>query len=143
MDINEATAKALQAARAVSGLTFDELAKESGIPRPTVYRMFGAKRDIKLPQLYAVAQAMGVTVVEIMQDAERIQRRSERHGVTEPPNAASNAPADIEGNSAVPDMSGWTTDEQADYIVNHLDQFDYAAKRGDTEAEQQAYEEMP
>ena len=40
-------------------------------------------------------------------------------------------------------MSGWTTDEQADYIVNHLDQFDYAAKRGDTEAEQQAYEEMP
>ena len=48
MDINEATAKALQAARAVSGLTFDELAKESGIPRPTVYRMFGAKRDIKL-----------------------------------------------------------------------------------------------
>lgn len=142
MDINEATAKALQAARAVSGLTFDELAKESGIPRPTVYRMFGAKRDIKLPQLYAVAQAMGVTVVEIMQDAERIQRRSERHGLAAPPNA-SNALANVEASSAVPDMSGWTTDEQADYVANHLDQFDYAAKRGDTEAEQQAYEEMP
>lgn len=40
-------------------------------------------------------------------------------------------------------MSGWTTDEQADYIANHLDQFDYAAKRGDSEAEQLAYEEMP
>lgn len=40
-------------------------------------------------------------------------------------------------------MSGWTTDEQADYIANHLDQFDVAAKRGDTEAEQLAYEEMP
>lgn len=142
MDINEATAKALQAARAVSGLTFDELAKKSGIPRPTVYRMFGAKRDIKLPQLYAVAQAMGVTVVEIMQDAERIQKRSERHGLADPPNA-SNTLVDVEVSSAVPDMSGWTTDEQADYVANHLDQFDYAAKRGDTEAEQQAYEEMP
>lgn len=45
--------------------------------------------------------------------------------------------------SGVPDMSGWTADEQADYVANHLDQFDYAAKRGDTEAEQLAYEEMP
>lgn len=142
MDINEATAKALQAARAVSGLTFDELAKESGIPRPTVYRMFGAKRDIKLPQLYAVAQAMGVTVVEIMQDAERIQRRSERHGLAEPPSAR-NTLADGEVSSAVPDMSEWTTDEQADYIAKHLDQFDFAAKYGDTEREQEAFEEQP
>lgn len=45
--------------------------------------------------------------------------------------------------SGVPDMSGWTTDEQADYVANHLDQFDYAAKRGDTEAEQLAYEDLP
>lgn len=45
--------------------------------------------------------------------------------------------------SGMPDMSGWTVDEQATYIAEHLDQFDYAAKRGDTEAEQQAYEEMP
>ena len=50
---------------------------------------------------------------------------------------------DTSGAGSVPDMSGWTTDEQADYIANHLDQFDYAAKRGDSEAEQLAYEEMP
>ncbi len=79
MDINEATAKSLQAARAVSGLTFAELSEKSGVPEQTIYRMFGAKRDIKLPQLSAVAHAMGLTVVEIMQDAERIQMRSERH----------------------------------------------------------------
>lgn len=40
-------------------------------------------------------------------------------------------------------MSGWTADEQADYIANHLDQFDFAAKHGDTEAEQRAYEDLP
>ena len=45
--------------------------------------------------------------------------------------------------SSVPDMSGWTADEQADYIANHLDQFDFAAKRGNTEAEQEAYEDLP
>lgn len=79
MDINEATAKALQAARAVSGLTFEELSAKSGVPAQTVYRMFGAKRDIKLPQLYSLAQAMGITVVELMEDAERIQQRAQRN----------------------------------------------------------------
>lgn len=78
MDINEATAKALQAARAVSGLTYDELAEKSGVNVQTIYRMFGAKRDIKLPQLYSLASAMGLTVVELMQDAERIKERAGR-----------------------------------------------------------------
>ncbi len=45
--------------------------------------------------------------------------------------------------SGVPDMSEWTTDEQADYIAKHLDQFDFAAKYGDTEREQEAFEEQP
>lgn len=45
--------------------------------------------------------------------------------------------------SSVPDMSDWSADEQASYIAAHLDQFDYAAKRGDTEAEQLAYEDLP
>ncbi|RSX48906.1 hypothetical protein [Bifidobacterium castoris] len=31
----------------------------------------------------------------------------------------------------------------AQWIADHLDQFDYAAKYGDTEAEQEAYEDMP
>lgn len=78
MDINEATAKALQAARAVSGLTFEELSAKSGVPVQTIYRIFGAKRDIKLPQLYALAQALGITVVELMEDAERIRQRARR-----------------------------------------------------------------
>ena len=45
--------------------------------------------------------------------------------------------------SSVPDMSGWSVDEQANYVASHLDQFDIAAKRGDTEREQEAFEELP
>ena len=59
MDINEATAKALQAARAVKGLTYEEVCEKSGVSIPTINRMFGAKRDIKLPQLQAVATVLG------------------------------------------------------------------------------------
>ena len=82
MDINEATAKALQAARAVSGLTFEELSAKSGVSSQTIYRMFGAKRDIKIPQLAALASAMGITIVDLMEDAERIRSRAERGAVS-------------------------------------------------------------
>lgn len=61
----------------------------------------------------------------------------------ETPDDKTTALADADPSDSVPDMSGWTTDEQADYIANHLDQFDFAAKHGDTEAEQRAYEDLP
>lgn len=146
MDINEATAKSLQAARAVSGLTFAELSEKSGVPQQTIYRMFGAKRDIKLPQLSAVAHAMGMTVVEIMQDAERIQSRSERYSHDHAESAvddANAALADAHATGDVPDMSDWSADEQAAYVASHMDQFDIAAKKGDIEREQTEYEDLP
>lgn len=34
-------------------------------------------------------------------------------------------------------------EDNSQWIADHLDQFDYAAKHGDTDAEQRAYEEMP
>ena len=83
MDINEATARALQAARAVKGLTYEEVSEKSGVSVATINRMFGAKRDIKLPQLQAVATVLGVTVVEVLQDAERIQSRDNRSSLEE------------------------------------------------------------
>lgn len=46
-------------------------------------------------------------------------------------------------DSMVPDMSGWSADEQAAYVASHLDQFDIAAKKGDIEREQTEYEELP
>lgn len=141
MDINEATAKSLQAARAVSGLTFAELSEKSGVPEQTIYRMFGAKRDIKLPQLSAVAHAMGMTVVEIMQDAERIQMRSKRHAQDTADKADEMLAS---ADAGIPsDFGSWTREKQAQYIAAHPALFDLAAKRGDTEAEQEAFEEQP
>lgn len=45
--------------------------------------------------------------------------------------------------SSVPDMSGWSADEQAAYVASHMDQFDIAAKKGDIEREQEAFEDLP
>ena len=40
-------------------------------------------------------------------------------------------------------ISGWSVDEQAAYVASHLDQFDVAAKKGDIEREQEAFEDLP
>lgn len=40
-------------------------------------------------------------------------------------------------------MSDWSADEQAVYVAAHPEQFDIAAKHGDIEREQEAYEEQP
>lgn len=119
MDINEATAKALQAARAVSGMTYDELAEKSGVSVQTIYRMFGAKRDIKLPQLYALAQAMGMTVVELMQDAERIQSRDLRR--------LASAPATE--NAAAAGVGERLSDSFIDDLASHPEQYGIAANQ--------------
>lgn len=51
--------------------------------------------------------------------------------------------AAADDDTTVPDMSGWSADEQAAYVVAHMDQFDIAAKKGDIEREQEAFEELP
>lgn len=51
--------------------------------------------------------------------------------------------ANADDDTTVPDMSGWSADERAAYVSSHLDQFDIAAKHGDREREQEAFEELP
>lgn len=51
--------------------------------------------------------------------------------------------ADVSDNDGAPNMSAWSAHDQAAYIAKHPDLFDLAAKRGDTEAEQEAYEDLP
>lgn len=76
MNFNQATAKALHAARAVNGITYDELAKKTGMNVQAIYRLFGAKGEIKVSQLAALGKAMGLTPSQIMEDAQRILERS-------------------------------------------------------------------
>lgn len=78
MDINQATAKALHAARVVSGLTYDELAAKTGMNVQAIYRIFAAKGSIKVTQLASLADAMGLSPIDIMSDAERIMDREKR-----------------------------------------------------------------
>lgn len=59
------------------------------------------------------------------------------------PDDADVALASAVDDSMVPDMSGWSVDEQAAYVAAHLDQFDIAAKKGDLEREQTEYEDLP
>ena len=61
----------------------------------------------------------------------------------ETPDDKTTALADTDPSNSVPDMSGWTADEQAAYVVAHMDHFDIAAKKGDIEREQTEYEDLP
>lgn len=76
MNFNQATAKALHAARVVSGLTYNELAKKTGMNIQTIYRVFGAKGEIKVTQVASLGQAMDLTPSQIMEDAQRILERT-------------------------------------------------------------------
>ena len=40
-------------------------------------------------------------------------------------------------------ISGWSAGEQAAYVASHMNQFDVAAKKGDIEREQEAFEDLP
>lgn len=77
MNFNQATAKALHAARVISGLTYDELAKKTGMNVQAIYRVFGAKGEIKVTQVESLGQAMGLSPSQIMEDAQRISERTE------------------------------------------------------------------
>lgn len=80
-----------------------------------------------------------------MDSAEKLIERADRGAVPDLSAADSTdtALASAVDDSVVPDMSGWSADEQAAYVASHLDQFDVAAKKGDIEREQTEYEDLP
>lgn len=105
------------------------LAKESGVPYGTLRKML---------ELNSVA------------DHEQLRRIADyrQENSLDAPTAAyaddaSAAFADTRAYGDAPDMSDWSTSEQAAYIAAHLEQFDVAAKHGDGEHEQIEYEDLP
>lgn len=154
MDINEAISRVLSAERSAAHLTIKELSAQADIPERTLIRVLKGERDINVLQIAKLAPVFGLYPHEIMDSAEKLIERAERGNVpdlstTDVDTDAAAAKdvgvalASADDDTTVPDMSGWPADEQADYIANHLDQFDFAAKHGDTEAEQRAYEDLP
>lgn len=122
------------------GVKQAETAEAIGISQSQLSKILRADRPIDLETFEALCTFLGDDAAALVAQGRALADRSTTNDNTD---KSQDALADANTADRAPDMSGWTADEQADYIANHLDQFDYAAKRGDTEAEQLAYEEMP
>lgn len=144
MDINEAISRVLSAERSAAHLTIKELSAEADIPERTLIRVLKGERDINVLQIAKLAPVFGLYPHEIMDAAEKLIERADRRRVPDLSSSdASAALADAHAIGDAPDMSDWSADEQAAYVAAHLEQFDVAAKRGDIEREQIAYEDLP
>jgi len=78
MDINEATARAIAAERAISGMTVRELAARAGIPERSLMRVLQAEREIKVLQVAQLAEAFEIYPHEIIERAEVIMARGDK-----------------------------------------------------------------
>jgi transcriptional regulator with XRE-family HTH domain len=78
MDLNKATGLAIQAERAISGLTVRELARASGLATSVLNRIFKGARDINMNQIEALARAFGIEPGDIMARASEILAREAR-----------------------------------------------------------------
>ncbi|KFI67750.1 helix-turn-helix domain-containing protein [Bifidobacterium magnum] len=87
MDMNTAMAKALQARRAVVGITLRELSARAGIPSTTLDRIMHGTRNINVINLHKLAQAMNVTVPDLFEDAQKIIDRDQNSHIKETENA--------------------------------------------------------
>ena len=72
----EALGKTIQAERTAAGLTLEQLgARAGGLHRNTVHDYEHGRKEVPFGKLIDIADALGLTVLELLQIAER---RSER-----------------------------------------------------------------
>jgi transcriptional regulator with XRE-family HTH domain len=135
---------------AVREIKTPALAKESGVPYGTLRRILELNSVADYEQLRRIAEALRMPLSEIIEDAENLAEDPdviadwrEENGLGPTPDDTDVALASAADDSIVPDMSGWSADEQAAYVASHMDQFDIAAKKGDIEREQTEYEDLP
>ncbi|MEE1296684.1 MAG: helix-turn-helix transcriptional regulator [Bifidobacterium sp.] len=136
----QAMAQIMKGRMAFHGVQQAETAEAIGISQSQLSKILRADRPIDLETFEALCTFLGDDAAALVAQGRALADRSATNDNTD---KSQDALADANTADRVPDMSGWTVDEQATYIAEHLDQFDYAAKRGDTEAEQEAYEDLP
>lgn len=79
--LNAALAATLNGERVASGMTFDELAAETGISKRTLLRQLSTmERNIDISHVASMAAAFGLTVVDVMLAAEARMGRSPKGG---------------------------------------------------------------
>lgn len=149
---SKALSIAIKRAMVTRDMKVPALAKESGVPYGTLRKLLELNSVADYEQLHRIAEALRMPLSEIIEDAENLAEDPdviadwrEENGL---PAADAAIDEDVERASAdddsvVPDMSGWSADEQAAYVVSHMGQFDIAAKKGDIEREQTEYEDLP
>jgi len=123
-----------------------DVADKLGHSRSGYSRWLNAKPSMPLEAFLNTCELIGADPRAIMDAAyERLTQEMGRPRDLSPTvtDDAGMALASAADDSVVPDMSGWPADEQAAYVASHMDQFDVAAKKGDIEREQEAYEEQP
>lgn len=77
--LNGAIAAQLRAERVALGLTNDELAEQTEIPKVSLQRYLAGTRAIDIATLDSLARALGVTATQIVRDAEaRLERLRDR-----------------------------------------------------------------
>lgn len=82
--LNAALAATLNGERVAAGLTFDELATVTGIPKRTLLRKVSTtERHLNIEDVRRIADALGVPLVDVMVRAEgRLERgRTKAPGV--------------------------------------------------------------
>lgn len=67
-----AVAAELRAARARKGLKQSELAELAGMDSKTIHRLETGKSNMSIPQLYALAQALGTTAADMLDAAQAV-----------------------------------------------------------------------
>lgn len=70
-DIQNAIVMQIKAEMAVKDWKQPEMAKRSGIPTSTLHRYLGGERDIPLPAFVDIADALGLSYVELTARAYR------------------------------------------------------------------------
>lgn len=149
---SKALSIAIKRAMVTRDMKVPALAKESGVPYGTLRKLLELNSVADYEQLRRIAEALRMPLSEIIEDAENLAEdpdviadwREENCLPTVDAAADEDAAlASAVDDSVVPDMSGWSADEQAAYVASHMDQFDIAAKKGDIEREQTEYEDLP
>lgn len=75
--MNEATAMALRAERAVAGLTVRQLSHRSGVPLSSLTRVLSSQRGIKVNQVATLAATLDVTCQGLVRGAEELTTRAD------------------------------------------------------------------
>ena len=97
--LNAAVAAELRAERVAQEVTFDDLVERVSLSRATTWRLLNAERLITIEALVEFAGALGVSVLEIVERAEkRLAREAPPldtpHRGTPPPKGAPPRPSD-------------------------------------------------